>query len=69
MTHDRTAVLLIRVWLEDEPPELRARITGRSDARKDSETVTFAVSVNEVTGAVSSWLRAFLTEPDAHRSP
>ena len=57
---ERTAVLVIRVWLEEENEArpLRARITSRPDvsARRPEET-TVAASEREILGAVRAWIR------------
>ena len=57
---ERTGVLLIRVWLADEPPTLRARILARSDATGPDRTVTVVTTVEEVNAEVTRWLRAML---------
>lgn len=61
---ERTAVLVIRAWLEEEKVEspLRARITSTLDvsAPRATETVV-AASEEEVVKAVRDWLRAFVS--------
>jgi hypothetical protein len=60
---ERTAVLVIRAWLEDDDPEprLRARITSTLDISaaglRDSSA---AASQQEIVRAVRNWLRAFV---------
>lgn len=62
MSRQRTSVLLIRVWLEEEPPTLRARIIQRSDAAGPDQTLTIATTVEDVNAAVTWWLRTFLAD-------
>jgi hypothetical protein len=60
---DRSAALVIRVWLEGDPHEFRGRVTasGTSPEPGPRKEVTVAVasSPREVLNAVSEWLEAF----------
>ncbi len=61
---ERTAVLVIRAWLEEDNVEnpLRVRITRTLDVSAAKATETFgAASEDEVLAAVRSWLRAFVS--------
>ena len=61
---DRTAVFVIRAWLEgeeDAKPKLRARMTFRLDiAERGEPAMTSAASEREIVRAVRSWLRDFV---------
>ena len=61
---DRSAALLVRVWLEDGVDSFRARLTavGTSGAADPDAGVTVAVaaSPSEVVDAVRDWLQDFL---------
>ena len=59
MADDRSAALLVRVWLEDGT-DFRARVTavGR-EAPEEDRTVAVASSPREVLEAVSHWLDDF----------
>jgi hypothetical protein len=60
---ERTAVLVIRVWLEEEndAQPLRARITSRLDVNAPrAQATTSAASEREIVAAVRAWLRAFV---------
>jgi len=60
---DRSASLLIRVWLEAGTDEFRARVTsvGTSPGDDDAElTVGVASSPGGVIAAVQTWLTEFL---------
>ena len=61
---DRSAVLVIRVWLEGETEQFRSRLTAtdtsRGAALGNEVTVAVASSPREATDAVSQWLQDFL---------
>jgi hypothetical protein len=57
---ERTAVLVIRAWLEEG--RLRARITHTRDIGSVSTVETAAASSEEVVRAVETWLRSFVDE-------
>ncbi|HEV3464040.1 MAG TPA: hypothetical protein VG846_08660 [Actinomycetota bacterium] len=57
---ERTAILVVRVWLEqDDPVRLRARLTQAADLEEPA-TVAVAADVRGVCDAVEAWLRQFL---------
>ncbi len=64
MTEDRSASLLVRVWLEGDTGGFRARLTsvdtspGHADGRE--LTVGVASSPGEVIALVQTWLTDFL---------
>lgn len=61
VTVQKTAVLVIRAWLEEglDTNALRARITRTVDV-SDAETLeTAAASEEEILAAVLAWLRSF----------
>lgn len=63
-TPERTGVLVIRAWLEDEnaAKPLRARITSTLDVSVPRATDKIgAASEREVVSAVRAWLRAFVS--------
>jgi hypothetical protein len=60
MSRERTGVLLIRVWVEGEPPALRARITHRTDVTDSVEKVMFATTSDAISAAVGTWLEEFI---------
>jgi hypothetical protein len=63
VTGDRSAALLIRVWLEDRN-EFRARLiavaTGQIDAAGEETTIAISSSPSDVLRTVSEWLDRFL---------
>ena len=62
MTLDRTAALVVRVWIEDDDG-FRARLTGSPlDDEGTGEQITVAVAAtpSEVVDAVRAWLDEFL---------
>jgi hypothetical protein len=63
---ERTAVLVIRAWLEgeeDSSPRFRARVTSTLDVSERGEPMTATcASEHEVVRAVRGWLRAFVAD-------
>jgi hypothetical protein len=55
---ERTAVLVIRAWLEDGT--LRARIIRRLDISSPTTVESAAMSENEILRAVRAWLSEFI---------
>jgi hypothetical protein len=53
---ERTAVLVIRAWIEGEPPTLRMRITRTSDVTARNDTTEATGSVDEACVIVRRWL-------------
>jgi len=61
IARERTGVLVVRVWLEDEDaPQLRARITSTRDVLVPETTEAVLVaSEKEIIKTVRAWLRVF----------
>ena len=60
MTDDRSAALLVRVWLEDGTDDFRARVTAVGGGPSEEDlTVAVASSPGDVLSAVSDWLHRF----------
>jgi hypothetical protein len=64
MDGDPSAVLVVRVWLEGDTDQFRARLmtVGTTPGRRVGEevTVTVAASPGDVVRAVRAWLEEFL---------
>ncbi len=63
MADDRSAVLLIRVWLEGEEEAFRARLTTiglPSDGASGEETSVAFASPRDVVTAVEEWVQGFV---------
>jgi hypothetical protein len=61
----RTGILVIRVWLEqDAPGRLRARLTQAADLGDPGTTLATASDLPGVCDAVEAWLRRFLDSPE-----
>ena len=60
--HNRTGLLVVRVWLEGKPDDggLRARITHTLNVADGAEVVTAAAATEEIFNAVRDWLEAYL---------
>jgi hypothetical protein len=62
---ERTGVLVIRVWLEqDGPGRLRARLLQASDPDQAPATLTTAAGAAGICAAVDAWLQRFLDPPE-----
>ncbi len=55
----RTAVLVVRAWIEPEGG-LRARLIGNLDIERAREQSSSATTVDDVIAQVRRWLGAFL---------
>lgn len=56
---ERTGVLVIRAWIDGEPPSLRLRITRTADVAARDEESTVTASVDEACTVVRRWLEEF----------
>ena len=53
-------MLVVRIWTtEDEPPQIRARITRTIDVTAGEQVVSVVGSTEDVQETVRSWLKAF----------
>jgi hypothetical protein len=67
---ERTGVLILRVWIEDDAQGgMRARITQTLDIRAPASVVTWAASAEEITDTVARWLHSFLSVSVAEKGP
>jgi hypothetical protein len=57
---DRSAALLVRVWLEDGAEHFRARVTAVGMDGSEDRTVALAASTSDLIDAVSRWLDDFV---------
>jgi hypothetical protein len=68
VTDDRSAVLLIRVWLDGEDDAFRARLTAMglepAGAPGPETTVAVAATPGDVLTAVEEWLTGFVRGTD-----
>lgn len=55
---ERTAVLVIRAWLDEDRTQIRARIIASTAASARDVTETAALGDEEVLAAVAHWLRS-----------
>lgn len=64
MDDDRSAALVIGVWLEGGTDQFRGRLTAVDTGAGNAEefTVTVAASSRELTDALSQWLQRFLRD-------
>jgi hypothetical protein len=65
LDEDRAAALLVRVWVEADSDQFRARLTaidtsGAAGAGAEQQTIAVAASVSDAVNAVRGWLEDFL---------
>lgn len=55
----RTGVCMIRVWVEDEAPDVRARLIMTLDVTAGEERTATAAGADAICAAVRDWLARF----------
>jgi hypothetical protein len=66
---EQTGVLVVRVWVEGDPPlRLRSRITRTLDLREPNQLTTAAASAQEVGDVVQRWIEEFMAITGAVRT-
>ena len=64
---DRTAILIVHLWIEDASPEgFRARITRTLDSRDRERTASMAGTPEDVYTTVRTWVEGVV---DADETP
>jgi hypothetical protein len=54
--------MILRVWIDGDPPSLRARITRTLDIERPLPETIGARTREDIHGAVQDWLEAYLDE-------
>jgi hypothetical protein len=57
--HERTGVLVVRAWIEGDPPQLKARITQTTDVASREPVSSTASTAEHIFAAVRRWLEEF----------
>ena len=61
---ERTGILVIRVWIEqDDAGRLRARLTQAADLGDPATPLAVATGMPGICDAVEAWLRQFADSP------
>ena len=55
---ERTGVLVVRAWIEGDPPRLKARITHTIDVTRGEPQTATTASADEICAEVRRWLDA-----------
>jgi len=55
---ERSGVLVVRAWIEGDPPQLKARLTHTVDLAEDEPESATVSSAEQIHGEVSRWLEA-----------
>jgi hypothetical protein len=66
---ERSGVLVVRAWIEGEPPQLKARLTHTVDLAQDEQESVTVSSAEEIHEEVTRWLEALEAGPTAVTGP
>lgn len=66
---ERTGVLVVRAWIEGDPPQLKARITQTIDVASREPAATTASTAEQIFAAVRRWLEEFEASPTSVTGP
>jgi len=58
---ERNGVLVVRAWIEGDPPRLKARITHTVDVTEGEPQSRIATSAEQIHDEVQRWLEALET--------
>ena len=60
MVSPAVGVMVLRVWIDGNPPSLRARITRTLDIDRPLPETIGARTIEDIHGAVGEWIDAYL---------
>jgi hypothetical protein len=66
---ERTGVLVVRAWIEGDPPQLKARITQTTDVATREPVSSAASTAEQIYDAVRRWLEEFEARPPSVTGP
>jgi hypothetical protein len=66
---ERTGVLVLRAWIEGDPPQLKARITQTVDVAAREPVSTTASTPEQIFTVVRGWLEEFQARPTSVTGP
>ena len=62
-------MLVVRAWVEGDPPQLKARLTHTTDVRRHEEESTTASSARGIHDEIDRWLTALQAAADPVTGP
>ena len=60
---ERSGVLVVRAWIEGDPPQLKARLTHTTDVNRHEEESATVSSVGGIHDEIDRWLAALQRTP------
>jgi hypothetical protein len=60
---ERSGVLVVRAWIEGDPPQLKARLTHTIDLTQFEPSSATVSSAKEIHYEIDRWLEALQTGP------
>ena len=55
---ERSGVLVVRAWIEGDPPQLKARLTHTTDVNRHEEESATVASASGIHDEIDRWLAA-----------
>ena len=59
---ERSGVLVVRAWVEGDPPQLKARLTHTTDVNRHEEESATVSSARGIHAEIDRWLAALQAE-------
>lgn len=60
---ERSGVLVVRAWIEGDPPQLKARLTHTTDVHRHEEESATVSSARGIHDEIDRWLAALQETP------
>lgn len=60
---ERSGVLVVRAWIEGDPPQLKARLTHTTDVHRHEEESATVSSASGIHDEIDRWLAALQQTP------
>lgn len=60
---ERSGVLVVRAWIEGDPPQLKARLTHTTDLHRHEEESATVSSARGIHDEIDRWLAALQRTP------
>ena len=66
---ERSGVLVVRAWIEGDPPRLKARITHTIDVTQRERRTATASSADQICAEVRRWIDALEAQQSSVTGP
>ena len=64
IANERTGVIVVRIWMDEADGSLRGRMTHTLDVTSDEQVSWVAVTPEQISTGVRSFVKAFLVGSD-----